>query len=283
MEPVENAPRRALNAAVPLATVIVVTILEILRTGASGVEGSADFTSAAGLRTVLSNSDTAKALFHGSIAAWAAAVVLLVGQRILSIKEALVASVRGAAGVGFALAILFLAWSIGEVCADLGTAHVLIAMFKGSISPFVLPVTLFLLSCAVSFSTGSSWSTMAIVLPNTVLLAWAVGETYPAGPMQLTILSIGAVLEGSIFGDHCSPLSDTTILSSVASASDHIDHVRTQMPYAITTMLTALLVGYVPAVYGLHPGISFVLGGGVLVGVLLLLGRNPDTERAAAG
>ncbi len=277
--PRADAPERWLNAVIPLMMVMAVTIIEIIRLGAAAMEGPVDLKDLATLREVLGNTDTVKALFHGSIAGWVLAVVLLTGQRILTIGDCIVASIRGAGGVVFALAILFLAWSIGEVCADLGTAHVLIAMFKGNLSPYALPIVLFLLSCAVSFSTGSSWSTMAIILPNTVMLAYAVGESFPAGPLQLTILSIGAVLEGSIFGDHCSPLSDTTILSSVASASDHVDHVRTQMPYAITTMLVAIGVGYVPAVLGLHPAVSFLAGAAVLIGLLFFIGKNPDLGR----
>jgi Na+/H+ antiporter NhaC len=262
--------------------VIGVTFYQIIQLGKAGMTGPIELWDLATLREVLGNSDTVKALFHGSIAGWIVAFLLMVGQRILTPWDCIEASLRGAGGVVFALAILFLAWSIGEVCGDLGTAHVLIALVKGNISPYLLPIMLFLLSCAVSFSTGSSWSTMAIILPNTVLLAYTVGEEFAAGPMALTIMSIGAVLEGSIFGDHCSPISDTTILSSVASASDHIDHVRTQMPYAVTTMIVAVLIGYLPAVFGVPPVVSLVAGGALLVGVLFVMGRNPDLGRTAA-
>ncbi len=271
-----GAPPRAWNAALPLLMVLSGTLLTIVSGGAALVDGPIDWSSLEGWRQVLSNADTARALFVGSIAGWVTAVVLMVAQRILSVGECVGASVRGAAGVVMALCILLLAWAIGEVCADLGTAHVLIALFKGVISPYILPITLFLLACLVSFSTGSSWSTMAIILPNTVQLAFAIGESFPAGPMVLTLLSIGAVLEGSIFGDHCSPLSDTTILSSVASASDHVDHVRTQMPYALVTMLTAILLGYVPAVLGLPWAVSWVVGGAALVGLLAMIGKPTD-------
>ncbi|MGD8395706.1 MAG: Na+/H+ antiporter NhaC family protein [Candidatus Eiseniibacteriota bacterium] len=279
MTPRPGTPERPWNALLPLGAVIVVTLVEIVRLGALATAGPVDLLDVASLREVLGNTDTVRALFRGSLAGWLLAVALHVGQRILSVRDCLEASLRAAGGVVFALAILLLAWSIGGVCHDLGTAHVLIALCKGTLSPLVLPVVLFLLSCAVSFSTGSSWSTMAIILPNTVMLAFTLGETFPGGPMALTVMSIGAVLEGSIFGDHCSPLSDTTILSSVASASDHIDHVRTQMPYAITTMLAAILLGYVPSVLGLHPAIGLAGGAAALTGFLLLVGRDPDRDR----
>jgi Na+/H+ antiporter NhaC len=107
-----------------------------------------------------------------------------------------------------------------------------------------------------------------------VILAVKIGEASELGSLPMLVISIGAVLEGSIFGDHCSPISDTTILSSVSAASDHLDHVKTQAPYAITTMSVALLIGYIPAAMGLSPAISIALGLAALAGLLLLLGRK---------
>ncbi len=276
----EGVPRRWENAAIPLVTVLVVTVIQIVRIGLANVEGPVNLLDGADLRRVLQETDTAHALFHGSIAAWLVAAALVLGQRILGLREVLAASARGASGILTAIFILFLAWAIGGVCADLGTAHVLVALFKSSLPPFLLPLILFFLACAVSFSTGSSWSTMAILLPNTVILAHTMGAGFSGGPLGLTILSIGAVLEGSIFGDHCSPVSDTTILSSVASASDHIDHVRTQMPYAITAMVVATAIGYLPAALGVSPLVSLVTGTAVIVAFLLVAGRDPDRERS---
>ena len=127
-----------------------------------------------------------------------------------------------------ALLILYLAWMVGAVCDDLGTAKYLSATLYTKTPYLVLPVALFLLSGLIAFSTGSSWSTMTILLPLVVGLAFRMGEGTELGGIALMVLSIGAVLEGAIFGDHCSPISDTTVMSSVASGSDHIDHVRTQ-------------------------------------------------------
>jgi Na+/H+ antiporter NhaC len=279
----EGVPRRWANAAIPLLTVLTVTMIQIVRIGLANLDGPVNLLDGADLRRVLQETDTAHALFQGSIAAWLVAAALAIGQRILGVGEVLVASARGASGILMAISILFLAWAIGGVCSDLGTAHVLVAMFKGSLPPFLLPLILFFLACAVSFSTGSSWSTMAILLPNTVILAYTMGADFSRGPLALTVLSIGAVLEGSIFGDHCSPVSDTTILSSVASASDHIDHVRTQMPYAITAMLVAIGIGYLPAAaLGISPVISLVVGAAVIVGFLVVAGGDPDRGRSSA-
>jgi Na+/H+ antiporter NhaC len=186
--------------------------------------------------------------------------------------------------MGVALGILYLAWMIGAVCGDLNTSHYLTVTLDSLLFPLALPVILFLLSGLIAFSTGSSWSTMSILLPLVVGLSFTLGEQTDAitGHM-LMILSIGAVLEGSIFGDHCSPISDTTVLSSVASASDHIDHVRTQGPYAAFVMVVAIVVGYLPsAAFDLHPGFSLLAGVVVLWLGLRILGERADDEAGSA-
>jgi Na+/H+ antiporter NhaC len=174
--------------------------------------------------------------------------------------------------------ILFEAWMIGRVCQDLNTAEYLIALLSGSVLPSLFPVLLLGLSALIAFATGSSWSTMAILLPNVVGLAASMGSDHPLGSLGMVVVSIGAVLEGSIFGDHCSPISDTTILSSVASASDHVDHVRTQMPYAVTVAVVAAGLGYIPTLFfgwWSFP-IAFVLGVLALALTLRLVGRTTE-------
>ncbi|MDG2149372.1 MAG: Na+/H+ antiporter NhaC family protein [Planctomycetota bacterium] len=180
------------------------------------------------------------------------------------------ASLSSIRALSFAVLILFQAWMIGTVCARMGTADYLVALMSGSVSAVMLPVLLFVAACLVAFSTGSSWSTMAILLPNVVALAASVGEAEGIGALSMVILCIGAVLEGSIFGDHCSPISDTTVLSSVSSASDHVDHVRTQAPYAVTTGLLAIGLGYIPTVAFDWWTTPAALGSG-LVAMLLIL------------
>jgi Na+/H+ antiporter NhaC len=124
---------------------------------------------------------------------------------------------------------------------------------------------------------------MAILLPNVVALAASVGEAEGLGALPMVVLCIGAVLEGSIFGDHCSPISDTTVLSSVSSASDHVDHVRTQAPYALTTGLLAICVGYIPTVALDWWSSPMAIGTGVsaMLVILFVFGRvapDPPTE-----
>jgi len=176
----------------------------------------------------------------------------------------------------FAVLILFQAWMIGSVCADLYTADYLVALLAGGDAVQWLPILLFVAACIVAFATGSSWSTMSILLPNVVALAATVGESQGTGALFMVVLCVGAVLEGSIFGDHCSPISDTTVLSSVSSASDHIDHVRTQAPYALVTAGLAVVLGYLPCLMidGWSSWWSLALGTAAIVTVLLVFGRR---------
>jgi Na+/H+ antiporter NhaC len=176
-----------------------------------------------------------------------------------------------------ALGLLLLAWMIGAVCSDMGTAVYLSVLLQESLNPLLLPIFLFVLAGMVAFSTGSSWSTMTILLPLVVGISFEAGQSTPIGGEGMLIIAIGAVLEGAIFGDHCSPISDTTVMSSIASACDHVDHVRTQAPYAALTMVVALVCGYYPAVIvGLSPFLSLLLGAGVLTVFVLVYGKRSE-------
>jgi Na+/H+ antiporter NhaC len=189
------------------------------------------------------------------------------------------ASVSSVRALAFAVLILLQAWMIGAVCRDVHTADYLVALTGAAVSPVTLPTLLFVVSGLVALATGSSWSTMSILLPNVVALAAAVGAAHPAGPVFLVVVSIGAVLEGSILGDHCSPISDTTVLSSVSSASDHVDHVRTQMPYALVCGALAVFAGYLPTVgwAAWSPALGLLSGTALILLILFVHGRRvPD-------
>ena len=278
-----GVPERWYNAVLPIATVILVTMEEYWRIGGGWTRPLSDLFSLDALREVLgtaSDVSAARPILFGAVAGFVLAVLLLLVQRILPLLECLKAAASSTRALFFAVIILFLAWCIGGVCADIGTAHYLIALFKGVIPPLLFPLVLFLTASLVSFATGSSWSTMAILLPNTVLFAVKMAELSDLETLPMLVISIGAVLEGSIFGDHCSPISDTTILSSVSAASDHLDHVKTQIPYALCTMFVATVIGYIPAAAGIHPLISIGVGLAVLLAGLLIIGRRADSARS---
>lgn len=140
------------------------------------------------------------------------------------------------------------------------------------------PTIIFLLACAIAYSTGTSWGTMAIVMPIAVPLALGT-RIDEASDHMILIQTVGAVLAGAIFGDHCSPISDTTVLSSQASSCDHIQHVVTQMPYAISVALISVFAGTIPVAFGIN--VWVVLFGGVvaMIGLILLIGKKiPDPE-----
>jgi Na+/H+ antiporter NhaC len=277
IEAKEGVPARWYNAVLPIVLILIVLVEELWRIGGGWDRPLSDILSPAAIREVLGNAsadNSAQPIFFGAIAGFVLALILVISQRILTITECVKAAASSTKALAFAIVILLLAWCIGGVCSDMGTAHYLIALFKGVIHPVLFPTILFITSCLVAFATGSSWSTMSILLPNTVILAVKIGETSELGALPMLVISIGAVLEGSIFGDHCSPISDTTILSSVSSASDHLDHVKTQAPYAMVTMSAAVFIGYIPAALGFSPAISIILGLGALLGVLLLFGRK---------
>jgi Na+/H+ antiporter NhaC len=150
----------------------------------------------------------------------------------------------------------------------LGTGKFLTSLLAGRVSPWLFAPMVFVVASVVSFATGTSYGTMAILIPTAVPVAFALdGNAYGL----CTIMSIGAVLDGSIFGDHCSPISDTTIMSSIASSCDLMEHVQTQLPYSLFVAVVALLFAYLPSALGLWSGASAGLGTLAIV-IFLLLG-----------
>lgn len=168
------------------------------------------------------------------------------------------------------ISILILAWSLKTVCNDLNTGEYLVATLTPHLSPLLFPVLIFFIAALTAFGTGTSWGTMAILIPIAFPLAYALDNNSYG---LITIICMAAVLDGAIFGDHCSPISDTTIMSSIASHCDHIHHVQTQLPYAILAGGIAMLAGYLPAAFGLSPWISYLLGLGAIYYFFTLFGK----------
>ena len=164
--------------------------------------------------------------------------------------------------------ILITAWSLKNCCDNLKTGEFLTIILAGRIPSYLFPPILFLVASLTSFATGTSYGTMAILIPTAVPVAFAMDQGYGL----TTMISIGAVLDGAIFGDHCSPISDTTIISSTASSCELMRHVRTQLPYSLTVAAIALIFGYIPSALGLPPALSFALA--VLVIVVFFAGLS---------
>ncbi|MGB0604299.1 MAG: Na+/H+ antiporter NhaC family protein [Candidatus Latescibacterota bacterium] len=226
---------------------------------------------------IFSNADGAKVMFLSSLAGSGLAFVfartrksLRDGRRPLTLSAILRTWVSGITGFSYALLILVLAWAIKEMCQAVHTSDYLIGALESVLDPRFLPLLVFGLAAAVAFSIGTSWTTMALLLPTMLPVAHQMGD------ITLVILVAAAVLDGAIFGDHCSPISDTTVLSSIAASCDHIAHVRTQAPYAITTMCIAAVCGYLGStlLYSTYVGLG--LGMLVVVATLFIVGRDPD-------
>ncbi len=280
LQPPEGAPHRAFNALVPILVVIVTTVGGLVATGVAAV-GPRTGPWTAWMREVVAQSDPFNTLLWASLAGLLAAIILALGQRILNLRQAAETTVDGFRSMVMAFTVLTLAWSIGAVCEDLHTADYLVGLTQGILAPKLLPAVVFILAAAVAFATGTSWGVLSIMTPLAIPLAhglavpagWAAGTPEHA---HILIATIASVLAGSVWGDHCSPISDTTILSSMATGSDHIAHVRTQLPYALGVGGFAVFGGILPASYGVPPWILLLVGLAAIVLVIRFRGRTVE-------
>ncbi len=268
LEPKPDIPLRAANAFVPIFVLIAGLAIGLYVTG----EGDT-------LTEIIGSSDAYKAMMWGSFGAALTAAGMSLGQRILNAHETVDAWYGGARAILFGLIVLVLAWSMSAVTADLNAKGYLITILGDSLPVVLVPAIVFVLAAVTAFATGTSWGTMGILMPLVIPLAWAImsvnGMANLDG-MHILYSSVASTLAGAVWGDHCSPISDTTVLSSIASGCDHIEHVRTQLPYAIVVGFVAILIGTIPGGYGVPPWISLIVGAAVLYGVLRYFGRNAD-------
>ncbi|HVT42832.1 MAG TPA: Na+/H+ antiporter NhaC family protein [Thermoanaerobaculia bacterium] len=283
MAPPDGIPKRARNALIPIFTVIAMTIIGLFVSGSAAVN-RADYPSAyKWLQDVFSNASSLDALLWASLTAVVVALLLPLAQRLLTIRQAMDAMVEGFKAMLLALIVLVLAWSIGSICAQLHTADFVVGLTQGVLSPHWLPVLVFIASAAISFATGTSWGTMGILMPLVIPIAHglSLGAGHPVGSEAYHVFMLGtisSVLAGSVWGDHCSPISDTTILSSMGSGSDHIAHVRTQLPYAFAIGILGMLIGDIATAFGLNVWLALALGSAMIVGAVLLLGKRSDWQ-----
>ncbi|MQA01664.1 MAG: Na+/H+ antiporter NhaC family protein [Streptosporangiales bacterium] len=272
MEAKEEAPQRAVNAVLPVLALIGVALAGLYVTG----DGD-------NLRDIVGSADSYAALMWASLLAVLVAVVLSMVQRLISLSEITKAWYSGVKFMMFGMIILILAWALSNVMDELQTGEYLVTILGGNLPVFLVPALIFLLAAVMSFSTGTSWGTMGILFPLAIPLTWSVLEANDmADPAHYFILfaAIRSILSGSIFGDHCSPISDTTILSSLGSGCDHVDHVRTQLPYALLIGAVALIFGLFPMGFGVPGWILFIACLVVLVVAFWLLSKRVDDGSA---
>jgi Na+/H+ antiporter NhaC len=276
---IDTAVPRWYNAIVPVMVLIVSALVGLVYTGIQNADmGAHNLTAIQKLSSIIGASDSYKALLWASLLSLTVAIAMSVAQRIMGIAQAINSVVAGFKLMFNAILILILAWGISHVAELLHTASFITNFFgQSSIQPFWIPAITFMVSALVSFSTGTSWGTMAIVYPLILPVVWALSQAhgfdYPSAE-ALFHQTVASVLAGAVLGDHISPISDTTILSSLASSCNHIKHVRTQMPYALLVGATAMLVGVLPAALGVSPWWLIAVGLCVLYLAVRYLGKT---------
>ena len=256
IQPVEGVKLTVWNAIIPIGTLVIGALISFYWSGYTTIlsgENQALITlmktaplSFNGIFEALSASNASVALFQAALLASIVAILMAVLERIMTIEQAISEWVSGMKSIAITGVILLLAWSLGGVIGNVGTADYLAIVLKGTIPYWILPSFIFVLGALISFATGTAYGTMSILMPLTIPLAWAISPD-----IGFVVTATSGVLTGAIFGDHCSPISDTTILSSMGTSCNHIDHVQTQIYYAIFVAIIAILFGYIPAGFGI--------------------------------
>lgn len=259
----EDPGNRAVDLVLPLAVLIGASLFFILQTGGY-------FTKNKDVVQALGDANVMISLLYAGVISVIFAAILYIPRKRVRAKDFLPTFSKGMESMLGAVVILILAWSIGEIVNKLGTGEYLAGLVKAANLPVeVMPVALFVIAGTMAFATGTSWGTFAIMIPIGAAVA---GQFSPDWVLPF----IGAVLAGAVFGDHCSPISDTTILSSAGAQCEHIDHVRTQLPYALLAAGTAG-VGYLVYGFSHQVWLGLAMSTVLLVVILLFLKKRTAT------
>jgi Na+/H+ antiporter NhaC len=272
-------PAHIVDALIPLLVLIFGTVIGLIVTGYDASvwhDAGAGFFSK--LSATIGAANSYKALLWASLLSMITAIFMTLWRGTLTFAKVMEEMVEGFKSMFNAVLILTMAWSIALVTKDMHTAEfVSQLLLQWSLSPVVVPVLTFLLAALIGFSTGTSWGTMAIlyplILPASWLLSQEQGLTMEA-TMPLFYNVVASVMAGAVMGDHCSPISDTTIMSSLASSCNHLQHVRTQMPYALTVGGVAMLLGVLPTALGLPSWVAFLIALAVLGVIVRFVGKK---------
>ena len=281
LENVETTAQSAhiIDALIPLLVLIFGTIGGLVFTGYdASVWTNPNVGFFPKLSATIGEANSYQALLWASLLSLLTAIVITLLRGSLAFGKVMEEMVEGFKVMFNAVLILTMAWSIALVTKDMHTAEfVSQLLLKWSLSPVWVPALTFLLAALIGFSTGTSWGTMAIlyplILPASWLLCQEQGMSVDA-TMPLFYNVVASVMAGAVMGDHCSPISDTTIMSSLASSCNHLQHVRTQMPYALTVGGVAMLIGVLPTALGLPSWVAFLAGFGVLFLIIRLFGKK---------
>ena len=255
---VSENKNQLLSAFIPLALLFGLILGGLWIDG----EGTGSILSLTSWRDALSKANNVKILASAAITSFVAAILCGILISKMPFPQIGKAIKDGLSGTLLPIAIILCAWGIKASCDKLVTGQYIASLLSDVVSPLWFPALVFVVASLTSFATGTSWGTMAILIPTAIPVAFSLdNDMYGI----TTIICLGAVLDGAIFGDHCSPISDTTILSAIVSSCDPMHHVRTQIPYALTVAFVALVCGYVPAALGLPSTFGILIGFGVFV------------------
>lgn len=238
IEPNASIEGKWYNAVVPILVLIIGTVIGIVVTGYSADVWATDKSFGSKLMTTVGGADSYVALLWSSIASTIVAIVMTSIQKVLNFRQSMEAMMVGFKIMLPATVVLILAWTLALMTKYMHTADfVSSALIEWNVTPLLLPALTFVLAVIIAFSTGTSWGTMAILYPLVLPVTWHLtsnaGYAYNDG-MTVLLDVISCILAGAVMGDHCSPISDTTIMSSTSTGCNHLEHVRTQMPYALT-------------------------------------------------
>ena len=274
----DGAKAHALDALLPILVLIVGTVVSLVATGYNADVWHSQSPLMAKLSLTIGSANSYLALLWSSLLALLVAIITTLARRTMTFGKIMEEVLEGFKSMLPAVVILTLAWAIALVTKEMHTADFLSGLLvKWSLYPALVPALTFVLAFLIGFSTGTSWGTMAILYPLILPATWGLTQSCGLShdeSLHLFYIVVSTVLSGAVFGDHCSPISDTTIMSSTASGCDHIAHVRTQMPYAMAVGGVSLLIGILPSSLGVPSALSFLLAAAVLVALLWLAGKK---------
>lgn len=276
-----NKQAHGIDALLPLLTLIFGTIIGLFITGYDSAiwqDSSQGFFTK--LSETIGEANSYLALIWSSIVSLIISVIMTLNRGTLTFGKIMDEMVDGFKVMFNAVLILTMAWSIALVTKHMHTAEFVSAiLLKLSLSPYIIPALTFLLAALIGFSTGTSWGTMAILYPLILPASWMLCQNQGLGvdaTMPLFYSVVASVMAGSVMGDHCSPISDTTIMSSMASGCNHLQHVKTQMPYALTVGAVALFIGVLPTSLGLPSWLAFLMALAILGIIVRFVGKKVE-------
>jgi len=249
---------------IPVVTLIVCCVIGMIYTGG--------FFSGVPFITAFSDCDASQGLMLGSFFALAITIIYYLLRRVMNLRECMECVPEGFKAMVPAILILTFAWTLKVMTDSLGAAVYVEALMKScsdSLMSF-LPAVIFLVACGLAFATGTSWGTFGILIPIVV-------DAFATTDYTLMIISISACMAGAVCGDHCSPISDTTIMASAGAECDHVNHVSTQLPYAITV---AIISGVTYIVAGFTKNAVISLAFGMILTVVVLMIAKNRTQKA---